>query len=364
MEKEVYDSGPSETAKEEEDDLRATVSDFSGAGSEAGLPEEERFIAGVAQLVLRRVGEAESHCKVDDADIAIFILSPNPPESFNSLQWEPMLDNGRTEVVGRLWFTAAAVVSAYGVELPKDSDDAGRFQFVTSNPALGSLPTVIYDPRPATQWLRWYPEGLSNPDKVEVKSTDAEVSPTEVFEVIDQLHKECFITPDGLPPGMHLWRNAEKQWPKQDAEAMMQSHLKAGLVVKFPFCKIRHEQPNTAGRTDLEIDKPVIGGLKRFVSHALLELKILRSYRSTGSPVSNNATAQWVSEGLKQAIAYRKEVGGNWSALCCFDMRRDDSGHDDTFDHVRDSADELEVSLWRWFLHSSAEAYRKAEFGF
>ena len=359
MEKEAYDSVPLE-GPNEGDDLRATVSEFSGVGSEAGLPEEERFIAGVAQLVLKRVAKSEAHSEVDDADIAIFILSPSPPEYFNDLQWEPMFDNGRTEVVGKLWFTAAAVVSAHGVELPRDSDDAGRFQFVISDLGLGSLPTVIYDPRSATQWLRWYPEGLNKPDSVEVKSIDAEVSPAEVFEVIDQLHKECFVTPYGLPPRMHLWQNAEKQWPRKDAEAMMQSHLKAGLVVKFPFCKIRHEQPNTAGRTDLEIDKPELGGLKRFVSHALLELKILRSYGSTGSPVSPNATAEWISEGLRQAIAYRKETGGQWSALCCFDMRKDDEGDDDTFDHVRDSAIQSHVDLWRWFLYSSTDDYRQA----
>ena len=360
MKKEFYDSAPLGIANEENDDIRATVSEFSGAGAEAGLPEEERFIAGVAQLVLRRVAESEASDKTDAADIAIFILSPSPPESLDNLIWEPMLDNGRTEVVGRLWFTAAAVVSAHGVELPKDTDDAVRFSFVTSIPALGSLPTVIYDPRPVSQWLRWYPEGLSMPDNVEVKSIDAEVSPSEVFEVIEQLHQECFVTPDGLPPGTHLWRNSAKQWPRKDAEAMMQSQLKAGLVVKFPFCKIRHEQPNKAGRTDLEIEKPDRSRFNSFAHHALLELKILRSYWSTGSPVSNKETTDWIREGVRQAVAYRREIGGHWSALCCFDMRKNDKGDDDTFDHVRESARELDVVLWRWFLFASSDDYRQA----
>ena len=40
-------------------------------------------------------------------------------------------------------------------------------------------------------------------------------------------------------------------------------------------------------------------------------------------------------------------------------MRTDDHGDDACFAHVQDGAATFKVNLWRWFLYSSADEFRK-----
>ena len=341
-------------------DFETTVSKFSGIGAEAGIPDENRFVAGVVQLLLRRRVESAESSETDSSDIAIFVLKPSPPESIPNLPRVPMLDNGRTKVVGRLWFTSAAVISAYSVELPEDHSDDGRFSFVTDELELGSLPTLLFDPRPISPQLRWYPAGLSQPDKVELKPLDGDVSPEAVFEAIEELFQECFITPTSMPQGMNLWHEAAKNRPKQEAETLIQSHLKAGLVLRFPYCKVRHEVRQQAGRTDIEIEQVNAKDRSIVTRHAIIELKVLRSFGSSGNSVPETQAEKHIEEGVRQALAYRHNKNARWSALCCFDMRRDDVGDSTCFAQVKGFADSKEVLLRRWFLYASSSAYRKA----
>ena len=340
-------------------DFVTTVSQNRAVGADADLPDENRFVTGVVQLLLRRTAEMERRGESDDVDIAIFVLNPSPPVSALNAEREPMIDNGLTRVVGRLWFTAAPVVSAHYVDLPADTDD-GRFSYVANELDLGTQPTLIFDPRTLSPQLRWYPNGLGQPDNIELKPLTGTVSPGEVFSAINDVYKQCFVTPGGLPQGVSLWEDAHQCRPLQDAEALVQSHLKAGLVMRFPYCTVRHEQTQTAGRTDLEIEQPHPLNRTEVTRHAIIELKVLRSFWSTGSTVSNTRIKKWIEEGVRQAAAYRMEKGTHWSTLCCFDMRREDAGDDTSFAHVQECADSLNVMLKRWFLYSSAADYRQA----
>ena len=337
-------------------DFKATVSQYGGIGGDADFSEEIRFVTGVVQLLRRRMTEAEES---DDSDIAIFVLKPSPPDSIPNALRVPMLDNGRTMVNGRLWFTAAPVVSAHYVELPQGFNDDERFAYVADNLDLGSQPTLIFDPRTKSPQLRWYPEGLGQPNNVEFMPLAGNVDPEDVFNAIDQLYRECFVTPSGLPQGVNLWRNANGYWPQENAEALIQSHLKAGIVLRFPYCKVRHEQPQQAGRSDLEIGQPDPFDRSVVTQHAVIELKVLRSFGSTGLTVSDSQTKEWIQEGVQQAAAYRDEKSARWSALCCFDMRRHDAGDNECFAHVQGLATTLDVMLRRWFLYASSAAYRR-----
>ena len=107
---------------------------------------------------------------------------------------------------------------------------------------LGSRPTVVFDPRPSVSQLRWYVKGLERPDDVELKALTGEVLPSDVFEAMDVLYQACFIAPSGLPQGVNLWADSTRHWPRHDAETLIQSHLKAGLSLRFPYCTVRHEQ--------------------------------------------------------------------------------------------------------------------------
>ena len=342
------------------EDFESTISLYGGVGSDTDIPDEHRFVAGVVQLLRRRAAELEAQGLNEDNDIAIFVLKPQPPDSILDSKRVPMIDNGLTMVVGRLWLTSAPVISAHYIELPEDTNDDKRFSYVADRLKLGSQPTLIFDPRTAIPELRWYPEGLGHPDNRVLKHLAGEVSPEDVFFAIDELYRECFITPDSLPQGVNLWKNAGKHWPRRDAEAMVQSHLKAGLVLRFPHCKVRHEQPQQAGRSDLEIEE--LDPLNRSVvtRHAVIELKVLRSFGSEGHTISDTEMYEWIKEGVRQAKAYRQSKNFRWSALCCFDMRKDDVGDRESFAQVKLCANTLNVLIRRWFLYASSSKYRRA----
>ena len=323
-------------------------------------PMRPRFLTGVVQILRRRVAESEAKGESDENDIAIFVLQPDPPEDIPNSLRVPMLDNGLTVVVGRLWVTAPAAISARYVDLPQDTNDDGRFSYVTKELALGSRPTLVFDPRTKSPELRWYREGLGNPDRVEVMPLRGGVSPNDIFDAIDWIYKTSFITPAAMSPPSLLWTSASKNWPHQNAEALIQGLLTVGLATKFPYCTVRQEQPQIAGRTDLEIEEPNPLDRSIITRHAILELKVLRSFRSTGTTVTDSDVRKWIREGVEQAAAYRTDKNPRWSVLCCFDMRKEDEGDTACFTHVQECASALDIMLKRWFLYSNYPDYRKA----
>ena len=326
-----------------DEDFEGTVLEHSGVGSDVDMPDEVRFVAGVVKLLQRRIAEIEAEAQSDDTDIAIFVLKPKPPDSVAGAESQPMVGNGLTKLIGRLWFTAAPVASAHYVDLPEDTNDSGRISYVADVLHLGSLPTLIFDPRTQLPELRWYPEGLNDLNNVEVKHLHGDVSPVEVFATIDRLYYQCFVTPGTMAPGGNLWRDSAQSQVRQNAEALVQAQIKAGLATRFPFCTIRHEQPQPSGRTDLEIEQPDPrrrGSVTRF---GILELKVLRSFGSTGIAVSATQNQEWIRGGVQQAAAYRNEKHAKWSALCCFDMRTVNPGDYECFAHIRDNATAFDV---------------------
>lgn len=341
-------------------DFQGTASQYRGVGADADIPDQYRFLRGVVHLLRRRMAQLEKSGESEDGDVAIFVLKPGPPVSFPNAPREPMIDNGLTMVVGRLWLTAAAVASAHYVDLPQNVSDDELFSFVADELGLGSQPALFFDRRTVAPELRWYPCGLGDPDKVEVKPLMGDVDSDDVFAAIDKLYRECLVTPASLPLGGNVWNDASKFWPHENVESLIQSHVKITLVSRFPFCTIRHEQTQQTGRSDLEIEQTIPFSDSAFVRHAIIELKVLRSFGSKGSPVSNSEVDQWIEDGVEQAAAYRAVKSARWSTLCCFDMRRIDTGYDKCFAHVRDCASKKDVTLWRWFLYESAASYRKA----
>jgi hypothetical protein len=156
-----------------------------------------------------------------------------------------------------------------------------------------------------------------------------------------------------------LWADPDRWWPSSQAEKTVQWQLFAGLVTALPTCIVRHEQPMPEGRDDLEIERSDPMDPSQVTRLALIELKVLRSFRESGSAVPAEAMLQHVEDGVKQASAYSESKGFRRSTLCCFDMRREDAG-DGCFDDVRRLASDLSVDLKRWFLYASSLQYRTA----
>ena len=339
-------------------DLSRTVRETLDHGADADLPNEVRFVAGIAKLIRRRLVEAGA--EMDSRRLAVFLLEPiaraYKPDATPTRV--PMLDNGLEEVTGRIWFVSPVVVAGSYVDFG-DCDDDELFYIVTEKLNLGNVPVIIFDPRTTIPEVRFYKNGLNDPERYDRVRLNPDISLPRIFEVIDRLYRECLVTPDAQERGGTLWADNTRNRPSRNAESIVQVYLRAGLTTVFPTCTVRPEQTSVPGRLDLEIEESDPFDRAIFTRHAILELKVLRSFGSTGGTVTEQAMLKWIDKGVKQAAAYRRARGAVAAALCCFDMRLEDTG-ETSFEHVADLAQRIEVALKRWFIYATSEDYREA----
>jgi hypothetical protein len=351
--KNLHDLGPWKGA-----DLPSTAKSNVGVGADSDVPPQIRFVAGVARLVRRRL--ARNGADADPARPAVFLLEPSPAIEAPDVQPQrvPMLDNGLTPITGRLWFVNPVVRAGKYLDV-EDCDDNTLFTIVIETLGLGTIPAIVFDPRTPVPSVRYYPSGLHDPDNVEALAVfHADVSFDRIFAAIDRIYEHCLITPEAQPPAAKLWDTGEKWWPVRNAEDVVQSQLKAGLIVAFPSCTIRHEQTAVTGRLDLEIEESDPLDPSQIVRHAILELKVLRSYGSTGISVSEQETESWVESGVRQAASYRRDKGARLAALCCFDMRKVPVPA--CFELVAELAAKLQVEVRTWYIYATSEQLRQA----
>lgn len=340
-------------------DLNKTAKISAGIGADDRLPQEIRFVANVAKLIRRRVAQPGS--QTDPHLPAVFLLKPSPiglnlPKPPTRM---PMLDNGLTSLCGRVWLVGAGPASGHYTDYEASNDD-DLFKLVIAICGEGSHPALIFDPRPAVPEARFYPKGLAQLDDYHSVSVVTEnINVDRVLTVIDSVYNSNLITPEAQPDGGKLWHDQAKWRPSAKAEAIVQLNLKAGLAGAFPTCTIRHEQHMPEGRLDLEIEQSDPVDRSKVTRHAILELKVLRTFGETGHAVTAQTTLDWVESGLKQAAAYRDSKGALWSALFCFDMRKEMSGQK-CFNHVSELAKTLNVLVRCWHLFATSKLYRDA----
>ncbi len=342
-------------------DLAGTLRTTPPLGADSDLPHEVRFNAGVVRLIRRRLVVAGA--ETDPNRPAVFLLEPiaHWPNPDTTPTPAPMLDNGLTPVTGRLWFVSnPAVVAGKYVDL-EDCDDDRLFRIVTEDLHFGNVPAVIFDPRLRIPEFRFYGRGLSRPEICEVVSLNAEdVSLARIFEIIDIIYLNSLVTPEvqGDRNVGGLWEENTKKWVSRHAESRVQYRLRLGLSAAFKTCIVRQEQTSVAGRLDLKIEEYDPIDRARNIRHAILELKVLRSFGSKGARVAQEAILKWIDKGVRQAAVYRDQWNAIASALCCFDMRLEDTG-EASFEHVSQLAQRLEVELNRWFIFATSEEYRE-----
>ena len=335
--------------------LLQTAQAYSGIGNDANQPPDVRFVRGVVRLLRARVDCVGS---LGD-EPSVFVLCPTLPPALRDVQTSRhrMIDNGLTPLGGRLWLVGPVVASGRSTVLSFEQDD-DIFKQVADDYELGAVPAVIHDPRTSPGEIRFFPLGLDEPDeRIILALPSVPVTLEDVVKVIDRVHATKLVTPDAQSETAKLWHKPVKFIPIERAELTIQMYLETALNVAFPHCAIRPEQPQVSGRLDLEIEGADPFDSENFVRHVLLELKVLRSFRSGGTSVSENEIKKWIEEGVDQASAYAVERGARATALCCFDMRKQNVG-DSCFAHVVDKAGQLGVALQVWYLFASAKAYR------
>jgi hypothetical protein len=340
------------------DDLANTARLYLGVGADAELPSSVRLLSAVARLATTR--RLVDRAATDLAAPAIFLLRPKPPDEMAAqTRFVPMVDNGLEPISGRLWFVNEVAFSGRYLELTVE-DDAAMFSLVSDMARSGDAPAVLYDPRTSPSSLRLYRSGMAEPDNCVVVQLDEDqaIDLDRILSVVNSVYETVLITPDAQDAPGNLWADNRRGWPSNRAEALIQMHLRTGLSVMFPTCRIRKEQPGIPGRLDLQVERSDPRNPGVVAVYAVLELKVLKSFRNTGTSVDDSENRDAVDKGVRQAATYRDDRHAASAAVCCFDMRREASG-DACFDHVRDLAEQLHVTLKAWYLFSTSEDYRE-----
>lgn len=336
-----------------DDSLTDTGQRFRGDGADAGLSDPIRFRTNVARLIRRRIA-----CGGGTGDPSLFFLLPEgPAEPTTPPHTVPMLNNGVTEVEGCLWFVGP--VAARGKGLTVDNwNDAAAFHLAETL-GVGNVPAILFETRTQPPEARFYLAGVDDPDTYELMRLDSSnLTLAEILAVVDLMYERCLKTPDAQHADAKLWIKPRKHVPYKRAESRIAHTLREGLTGAFPTCTIREEQPQPSGRLDLEVEEPLPEDPSQIIRHAILELKVLRSFRSSDVPVPPSENEDSIRDGVRQAASYRDERGSRASALCCFDMRTAVVGAA-CFEPVRGLARRHRVTLRIWHIFSSARAWRE-----
>lgn len=150
----------------------------------------------------------------------------------------------------------------------------------------------------------------------------------------------------------------------KDTEAFLQAMLKMVLSIAFGKCRVDFEVRGTEGRCDLLISSRSATVPSGWVSHAALELKVLRSFTSGGNSVSAPTREKAVENGMLQVIAYRHERDAEEGMLCCYDMcLPKHCGGESIFKKVVTQAKRNKIQLRSYRVYGTSADFRKDRYG-
>ncbi len=325
----------------------------------AGASPEARFLSNVSALITLRQEQGEH------GGIVVFLKSDTlKTDAIKCGGTEfPLLATGNDNICNNVWLSNPVLGTAYSVDI--DLSDLPNLFTRINELGLGALPALIVDWRATTPIGRFYSNGCADPEAVQaVQLTYAAITKEEIKACLDHAHSTSLVTPALTRHGHSeaIWNEPAKGWPAHRPEERIQGKIIQHLRSRFTKHKVRAEQFNDDGFSDLLVyarRTDASGGLV-VVNEWLLELKALTDRTETGNRIADTANRTRVQDGLCQAIAYRNQENARNSALCCFDMREKDEGDTACFQHIQMQAHKEKVELWRWFLFRSTKAARNA----
>ncbi|MEP6066044.1 MAG: hypothetical protein ABJ246_09425 [Paracoccaceae bacterium] len=224
----------------------------------------------------------------------------------------------QTNWQGKLVFTGRHATAGWAIALPNGSTDEA-IDLLEAN-GLGQLPVAIVYPQ--LRKLSCYEEGGATDDapiRLDLPQTRRNVSLAEIFEVLEDVRRNCLLTPQIGPPG--FWGNGGQYQPGPEAERTVQWIVQAQLRSNFRPHLVDVEQTIPEGRIDvLMTNREPSPELPLYP--AVLELKVLKSKTQNGNPIANYKNERAVLKGLRQTKAYREAISARYSILGCFDMRQ------------------------------------------
>lgn len=146
-----------------------------------------------------------------------------------------------------------------------------------------------------------------------------ELTMDELKRVMELVRQEGLITPSVCPP--NVWSVPANYIPATETETQLQWCLAAEMRGYFRPLLVEREQVVSVGRIDICFtDLNAYGPEERHP--AVVEVKVLRSYGSGKSPISEQTNIFALIRGMGQAKSYRVKKQAKLGALACFDLRK------------------------------------------
>jgi hypothetical protein len=344
-----------------EQDLAETTRAYVGSGYNQNAEDFAQFCHEAAKIIQKR--RAVSPQTLASAPV-VFIMAPRPSVDGMSYEERALFDRAKAEISGRIWFGAARLGLGIGIDLPQ-CDDQQRFQYIIDSLNAGNAPAVYYDAADDAAMMRIYRKGFSVPDEYENLSLDsANLTLSHIKAILDKAHDQFLKTSTASETARKLWQNQSKCFPIKEAEKGIQEVLFIALSSYLGFGPVYVEQEGVSvmGRYDFRLKEQDPIDSTKWTHHAILELKVVKSFTNTGGAVQNSTNLQAVSDGVNQANDYRNDQHCRMAALCCYDMRVSPDPAQ-AVAHEQQRAATINVELWAWPLYATPKKARNANAG-
>ncbi len=344
-----------------EDDLKNTLQ----RELESGRPlvddtyggEWEKFKITAIHELRKRFSSNTPH---NDSS-CIFILQDRnidiPEENPHQLKRTLFISSGKISYEHKIFITTPQVQR--GIYFCNDFSDTDNIVEVIDSLGLLSNPCIFFNNHNGSKIVELYPNGFENDYEDKINIGISHITEEVIYNVFEKAYLSSLKTPTALNnAGCDIWDNPTKYIPSDQVEKKIQRTLYTALSTNInchlmPLSEVSIED----GRLDfLLISKESQGVLN---SHAVVELKALRSVTQGGMEYSENAKKEWITKGMNQVISFSSKFTPQHSILSCYDMSKDTYTDDYWFSDTKDLAEKNKVKQWRWRIFNSAEASRR-----
>ncbi|MCG7801270.1 hypothetical protein MCV29_08520 [Enterobacter asburiae] len=291
----------------------------------------------------------------------IFILENNlfslKDSDFPNLKKSFTISSGRKDFAGKIFITTFQNQRGYYFE--DDFSDIDKIIESITELNLLNNPCIFFNNFESEKVVEFYPNGFNNDYEDKIEIVTPQVTEEFLFKVFDKAYQTSLITPTALNnAGCHIWQDASKFIPSDQVEKKIQRTLYTALATNLD-CELMplNEVSIEDGRLDfLILSKETQGKLN---SHAVVELKALRSMTQSGKEYVESVKKEWVTKGMHQVITFSQKFTPSHSILSCYDMSKNDYSDDYWFSDTKELAELNEVKQWRWRIYNTAEARRR-----
>jgi hypothetical protein len=344
-----------------EEDLAETTKAYVGSGYNQNAEAFAQFCHEAAKIIQKRRARNPQTLALSPV---VFIMAPRPSVDGISYEERPLFDRAKDEISGRIWFGPARLGLGVGIDLPQCNDQQ-RFEYIIDFLGAGHSPAIYYDAADDAAIMRIYRKGISAPDEYENLSLDsANLTLAHIKTILDKAHAQFLKTTTASETARKLWQNQEKCFPIKEAEKGIQEVLFIAMSSYLGFGPVYVEQEggSVMGRYDFRLKEQDPIDSTKWTYHAILELKVVKSFTNTGRKIQDSINHQAVTDGVNQANDYRDDHRCRMAALCCYDMRTlPDPAQ--AVAHEQTRAASLNVELWAWPLYATPKKARNAKAG-